>query len=311
MTAEGAASGERLLLAELVTFHRLHPGEHEVITEGRADASVIRWFLESLEMDTPVYTISTRIEVGKELMDELGLPVGERSRLIAAARYMEEASDVDADSVSFVIDGDYAYTLDPPVPSAPSLLVTDFSCIESYCLEPSILGKYLAVVLHEEAIDPTAVIHAISGVLADFFAIRWLLHHLQGSPTMVGKISNKVRLLDGVLSLDVDSLLRDSVAGSEWEDVRKLTKSELRQSFDKIRGSFEVEARYCMNGHDLAQCLNWYLMRAFGKFFTNERRGFADAFVACRAWMGCLEMGYLLTTDLFSELRRRALTSAS
>lgn len=301
-----ADSGERLLLAELVTFHRLHPDEREVMTEGRTDACVVRWFLDSFGIDTPVYTVSSRIHIDDDFVLSLGLPIGERSRLIAAARYLEGQAGFDAESVSLVIDADYAHTVDRPVPAAPSLLVTDYACIESYCLNRNTLSKYFSFALHAAELNAEEVIHGISDILRDFFAIRRLLHSLPEHPTMVGKISNKIKLVGGILLLDVDALLRDSVARSPIDGVKKLTKEELGASFDEIRSELNLDVRYCINGHDLAMCLNSYLVLAYGKFFTNERKGFGDATVAGRAWMGCLEVAYLLTTGLFSELRKRA-----
>ena len=308
MTADDdPEAGRTLTLPELATFHRLHPEEREIITEGNTDAWLIRWFVESLNFDVPVYTVKGRLTVDTGFVLSLGEPDGERGRLIAAAKHMESETGFDIDSVSFVIDGDYSYTLSAPPPVAPCLLITDYSCMESYCLEPKLLKKYLAVVLRSDEVDASEAIRAISGLLADFFAIRWLLHRLPGSPTIIAKISNKLSLTDGVITIDVESLLRGSVSKSKEMEVKSLTKEELGRFFEEARKVLTLEARYCMNGHDLGPCLNWYLTLAFKGFFASkERKGFANAEVAVRAWMACLDTGYLLTTNLFGELYRRA-----
>jgi hypothetical protein len=302
---EQASSSRRFAPHELATLHELDPSEQEIITEGSVDACVISWFFRSQGIRLPVYDIATRVEVSAKSMSALGLSYGKRNLVIAAAKELAEYKNVPTDSVLFVIDGDYDYTLSPPPPTEKSLLITDYTDIETYCFDPQVLGKYLGVSLRASEVDPQSALDSIANSLSDLFAVRWFLHHLPGSPKIVAKLSNKLSMLDGAVIIDSITLLRDSVRRSSIASVKGMTNEELQAGFSEVRTRLDGDPRFRIRGHDYPVALSYYLSRAHSHCYNGDREKFKDPDVACATLLASLDSAYLTVQPLFAELLKR------
>jgi hypothetical protein len=296
----------RFTAHELATLHERHPREQEIIAEGSVDRCVVGWFLQTQGIDLPVYDVASRVEVPPELLGQLGLSYGNRSLSIAAATELARIGKLPTDSVLFVIDADYGYTLDAPPPAGPNLLVTDYTDIEMYCFDAQVLRKYLSITLRCPDIDPQVVLDSIEESLSDLYAVRRYLQQLpEPRPEIAARITNRLSITNGRVALDSLGLLRASVSNSLLLEVKRTTNDELREGFQEIRSHLTGDARFRIRGHDYPVVLSYYLSVMHSNCFNNDRRRFGESEVAAGALLACLDPAYLLSKPLFVELLKR------
>jgi hypothetical protein len=85
-------SGTKRSLDELITLYELEPELSEVVTEGRTDAALMRWFLNRLNSDTAVYAVTDRLDITPAELRSRGLNVGNKGYVIASALMLQEKS---------------------------------------------------------------------------------------------------------------------------------------------------------------------------------------------------------------------------
>jgi|GEM_PF-944723 hypothetical protein len=297
---------------ELITLHEVECDQREIIAEGRTDASVIEWFLKVHELEVPVYARKDRISVPDSYVTKLGLPLGERGYLIAASTLVDQSPRA-SEAITFVIDGDYDYTINPPIPSGKSLLVTDYSCLESYCLDRSVIGKFLTAMLRAPSdVAPGSVIDGIVDALADLFAVRWVLQNLQDPRKIISKIVKRCSINGATIALDKVALLRDTIQASDDIELKSLTAAELADRLIELKSILkDFEPRYCLNGHDLPEMLSYFIEKRYPQILGDDRKLFKHPDTVHIALLGCLEAAFLGKTPLFSEIIRRVQSAQS
>ena len=238
---------------ELITLHELPNAEKEVITEGKVDACILEWFLRSRDIQTPVYCRMERIEGDEDAVKKYGYSIGERGFVLAASRIVDQHPKAAA-SITFVVDGDFDHSLNPPVPSGQSLLVTDYSCIESYCFHSTILEKFLRLILRASgAITAASLLDGIRQTLTDVFVSRWILNNIGSGVGIVSRVTRRCTLEGPQLVLNSLALMRDAIQASDSRVAKKMTDEYLMTRFAEESAKLVgIDTRFTLNGHDLA-----------------------------------------------------------
>jgi hypothetical protein len=239
----------RRKLSEVVERLRREPQVRELYVEGIYDRDFYRSALTYFGVDdVHVYPIET-IEVPDELLQELQLTRGQRQRVEAAAKKIEEYPEVYA-QVALLIDSDLDYLLDRPLRATP-LIRTDTSCAEVILWRKDVLERFFSIALaRQNAVQELDVMMpAVENVVSEAFLFRaakelvvptW--HHIEVAEV----ISNKI-----AFSLDVycEKLASKNSAHKELREKVIPTIADLRPKSQ----SLPVEKR--MQGHDLMSVL--------------------------------------------------------
>ena len=134
---------KRRRFEELVARYELEPSLRDIYVEGLTDKSLLEWFLEKCGIDNyAIYEIDT-VEITAHELYNLGLNDNARSRVIALALKLNNYFKECLPSVICVADRDFDYLLGVSEFDCDLLLFTDYTSIEMYLFNPSIIQKFL------------------------------------------------------------------------------------------------------------------------------------------------------------------------
>lgn len=299
-------SGSRRKLEELVTLYELEPELSEVITEGRVDAAIIRWFLRRIGSDASVYCITDRIDVPAKEVRRRDLNVGSKGRVIAAALKIQEDSTSAADRVSFVYDIDDDIVASRSMPSVACLLHTDYTSMEMYCFAHEPLDKLLKVTLRApDGIEAVAILEAISDVLVDVFFARLILGQLPQPVAMEKAIEKSCKLRDNVLTCNIRELISKSIGNAGGARALGIDVDALMTQIELAKKSCPADIRLAIRGHDFMQICCYYLKTVHPALFRGDRISYKTVGVFEGALITCLEGEDLMLHDLFKNLATR------
>jgi hypothetical protein len=295
----------RRQLDELITLYELEPSLREVITEGRTDASLLAWFLEKNNNETPVFALTDRLEVPRELVEKYELDVGERGRALAAATYVERSVKAGR-GITFVIDSDFDHAFPTSTTIPTCVLATDYANMECYCYDPDVVEKFIRVGLRGDAdLDGTSFLGAIEDALVTLFVMRWLLKNLPGSPGLVERIERRCRVLNGQLVLDQARLITDSLNACRDPSARTESVTQLERTLIQEKEQLSCGVRSCVHGHDFVRLLTYYISTSYASLVKEDRRAFRDASAVAVGLRLALDMTVLAREPMFVALLDR------
>ena len=286
-------SEERRQLHELVARYKIEPTLRDVYVEGEFDSTVMSWFLRQHDCDdVVVYEIDT-VEVPAELLQKYTLDEGEKGRVIAACR--ELASEgATVRQVIGIVDRD-SDTLIGVVYDCNLLLFTDYSCMEMYCLNEAVLGKYFHFIVRNENYTPTAFIDMCGAVLKEAFLIRAVNHGKKYGLTWL-ELDGQCRIKKGQVEFDAATFVQKYLNKNAKLDVL----ADFNQHLEEYRAAAAgLELRHCANGHDFVCLLAKYINRAM------RNKNFADPDIVERQIISDLDYEKLAEEPMFKALLDR------
>ena len=205
-------SGTKRTLDELITLYELEPDLSEIITEGRTDAAVLRWFLNRLNSDTVVYAVTDRLDTTPAEVKSKGLDIGNKGYVIANALMLQERSDDAGRRVTFVYDIDDDVITSKPTPRADCLVSTDYTSMEMYCFAVMPIEKLLKLTLRaQDDVNAESVLTAIGEPLTRVFYARSILARQHRPIGISAAIDRKCKLSGEIVTIDVRALIEDSM----------------------------------------------------------------------------------------------------
>lgn len=281
----------RRTIEELTTLYAVEPGLRDVVLEGRSDAAALSWYTKLHGIKCKVYAIDDRVEVPSGLVHEYLLDVGARGRVIALARKLDDRGS--NKSLTCIADADLDHILGDPSPHCPMLLFTDFAAFEGYALDSHVVEKFLRLVLAAPTTTGDELLAGVLPALSQIFLVRAALKIVTPADALVNRFERCLKKTNSGIMVDVDELIRRSVADPE-------VATKVKNQYEIFREQLPEDLRKAARGHDIARVMIYWL-GATGVFANHE------AFE--RALMGCLERSLLDSFPLFEVLRKR-LTSA-
>jgi len=240
----------RHTVSELITRYELEPALRDIYVEGYRDQYFLRWFFHYVgKSAVVVYPILDAVERG-ELLQENG-EGGNRARVIDLCVKLSAALSPGVQNVGGVIDKDYWELLGETC-ECPLLTVTEFSCLECYCLDDETLHKFSNVYLGKGV--EVSCYRTMFAVLRQLFLLRAAKISLGKSKWVDG--FTKLCSLDGSkIVFEFDEYVKRLVTASEGQ----LTERSLRRRFGELQDlAADVDFRQFINAHDLVSLLSWY-----------------------------------------------------
>jgi hypothetical protein len=287
---------ERHTLEELLTLYEVEPEIRDVIVEGRSDAAMVRWYLDSHGVNCRVYAIDDRVELGSDLVLQHDQEVGAKGRVVTLA---VEASQAGVGSqLTCIADADSDRLLERTL-SSEHLIYTDYGSVECYCLNTRTLDKFLRLVIGApQEVSAESVLEAVLICLSDIFTVRASMKSVAPECAVLKKFVKCIKRTPSGLSLDVKDLIRRSLGGGD-----EAAFAAVLASYEQLSARRVTDPRESVRGHDIAPVLILHLRINSG--------GLTDPDAFEKALMGCLEVDLLDTEEAFMRLRRRVTTSAA
>lgn len=299
--------GTKRTLDELITLYELEPELSEIITEGRTDAALLRWFLNRLNSDTAVYTVTDRLDVVRAEVRSRGLNVGNKGYVVASALMLQELSPgAAARRVTFVYDIDDDVITGGSVPSVDCLIPTDYTSMEMYCFAVKPLEKLLKLTLRaQEDVDVVSVLAAIGEPLANVFYARSILAR-QPRPIGISEaIDRKCRLSGEMLTIDIRGLIMDSIGAAGGSRALGIDSDSVLRDLREQMANCPADIRLAVRGHDFTRVCCFYLKTRYPSLFTEDRRPYRTPEVFENVLITCLEVDDLVGEPLFQFLIKR------
>lgn len=252
---------------ELVVKYKLEPTLKELFVEGETDKAFIFNYTNKRRLDYRVHSIenintSSLVQPGERNL-------GKKQLLEKLSIYFEYNLGVRKMCVYCICDKDEDKFITIPIVNS-YILHTDFSCLESYAFNSTVLGKLLNNFLHKKAPDGDKAVDDIRPAVKFLFSARLIRYVIDRSWTKVeiNKAISFNKNSDAIFSID--------------DYIQKLSGHANNRSVNSLRGliyscyeAFELsytnlDYRLIMQGHDFARVVNIYQRQLGGQNISDD-----------------------------------------
>jgi Protein of unknown function (DUF4435) len=290
---------KRRRLQELIARYELEPSLCDVYVEGLTDKYLIQWFLDKLGIDNyAIYEIDT-VEISTNELFQLGLNDSNRSRVIALALQLGDYFRGNLPSVTCVADRDFDYLLGSSEFDSDLLLFTDYTSIEMYLFNSSVLEKFVQLALRTHNLTSFQIIRNITPILEEMFLLRATNHDLNYGMEWLVRSALKRCLKRKGDRVEFNS--NDFLEKYLNKNSRIGDKSNFLCKVQELRQKNIEEIKNKVRGHDFIDLLCWYIE----PHLPSSRKGFIEPDVSFGALLCCLDIDYLMEERLFQELAKR------
>ncbi|NER36102.1 MAG: hypothetical protein F6J93_19305 [Oscillatoria sp. SIO1A7] len=249
----------RQRLDELVIRYKFSPKLRDIYVEGSSDKNLLEWFLrEKGQRDFSIYEIDT-VEIPAEKLQELGVSNNNKGRIIALAFELERRLSPLHLDLTCIADRDFDVLFDKEY-ECEFLLFTDYSSMEMYLWDESILNKFLTLGLGTSGVSAEGVLSKLAPVLEEVFLIRaanealelkmeWLDFTKSCSSSKYEIVFKDDEFIDKYLNKNSQRANKQRFV----EKIQQLRSVDIRETRSKIRG------------HDFINLLCWCMKKELSK----------------------------------------------
>jgi hypothetical protein len=277
----------RRTLEELIQIHRLEPAIANLVVEGPSDQDLFDWFLSKAGVSAVVYPIES-FDVDPGYVLSLELDDNNRGRVIALARMLSERLP-QAARCHCVVDKDVDEYIEHSH-EYPRLSRTDFTCMEMYTYDPSVLGKFFTLQVRRLKATADDVLNAMTPALVDLFILRLASRRRAWTISMI-EWHRLLKLTGNIVALDFVTFTTRCLTKSGMTAIAK----EFDDEIARVRMLIGEERREFIHGHDFTTMLAWYLRqhKGCGRLNVDELQ---------RALYTAVEFEEIRQTSLFQEV---------
>jgi hypothetical protein len=300
--------GTKRTIAELITLHELEPELEEVLTEGRVDASLIRWFLRRRGNNATVYGISDRLDIPASEIRKRGQNVGSnKGKVISAALSISDSSELAARTITFVYDIDDDILVGRPLyDNIACLLHTDYRSIELYGFAVNPLDKMLKIIFRaDDEIKAEAILTVITEPLISVAFARLVLSRITPPVAMVTSIERRFRVKGDSIIADIRALISDSINSAGGAKALNVSADTLNADYKREESASNIDARYIIRGHDFTRICCYYLKTRYPSLFRDDRAPYRIPETFESALINSIELSDLIAMPLFQKLMQR------
>ena len=285
----------------------------EVLVEGVIDFDVLTRAFRRWGLGVSVVE-STFIQASKEELEELGVPVGAKGKLIAVAHALAESSGAHQSvrRVAVVVDRDY----DEVDEVSPFLFFTDGYAIENYALNWETLHRFSEETLGRAprpkgAKGQESERYSCSGcdlyrriivALTEIASVRMTLRDVTPPVKAFAKWLRYAQLDSAAfVSLDGNTLLRNILTTEGRASEIELMSERRKRNLEKAKADVQRWVR----GHDFVDVLQKVLKSKWGRRRNGEVATAGDATDLSRRLVFAVDPAVLDASRLFQGLRQR------
>lgn len=250
-TPPEAITGTRLSLDALLTRLSLVKNVFDIYVEGLTDQHFLRKRTRLMRYGVEVFTVDD-LDLPAALLSDRERREGNKGRLLALARIVEEAIPDGSAPIAVVVDQD-EWTVFSGRPDSRYLEMTDYSSMEMYCLDDESLQFVLEEFLRL-ATSPTELRMALLSPLRAGFFLRGFDKE-NGVRCGVPPLARSCNLRGAVAVVDQRALIgRYASRGGLTPAQRERALSQLSQ----FMPTPPLDFRSTVHFHDFVELLAWY-----------------------------------------------------
>lgn len=282
-------------LNSLVDKYQVEPELRNIYVEGSTDKKLLEWFLrEKGQRDFVIYEIEM-VEIPAEKLLELGVSNNNKGRVIALALELERRLSELPPYLTCIADRDFDVLFGKEY-ECELLLFTDYSSMEMYLWNETILNKFLTLGLGSSGVSAEGVLSKLVPVLEEVFLIRATNEALNLNMewldfTKCCEISKSEIVFKG------DEFINKYLNKNSQMANKQIFLEKLQQ----LRSAEVLEPRSKIRGHDFIDLLCWYIKHQLAK---NRKELHRRDIVANNLLMG-VDADRLATENLFQGLLAR------
>lgn len=286
----------RRQLEELIDRYKfLRPRFCDIYVEGSTDKKILEWFLrEKGQPDFTIYEIET-VEIPAERLQELGLSNNNKGRVIALALELERRLSELPPHLTCIADRDFDVLFGKEY-ECELLLFTDYSSMEMYLWDETILNKFLTLGLGSSEVSAEGVLSKLAPVLEELFLIRATNEALNLNMEWLD-FTKCCELSKYEIVFKDDEFINKYLNKNSQMAKKQIFLEKLQQ----LRSAEVLEARSKIRGHDFIELLCWYIKHQLAK---NRKELHRPDIVANNLLMG-IDADRLATENLFQRLLAR------
>ncbi|MCP4109427.1 MAG: hypothetical protein GY749_28535 [Desulfobacteraceae bacterium] len=282
---------ERRKIEEIIAIYRLEPDLRGLIAEGWEDRKIFNWFLKKCGRDDITVYLIDVIDVPDELIEKYNLNTGSnRSRVIAVSFQVEEVFQKNK-NILCIADKDYDVHLSVSW-NHPTLIFTDYNCLESYLVCYELIDKFFSLVCTNFFLNPSEFLEKINSILKSLYIIRLTNEKLKWGMKWIQNLSRYFQIKGKEIIFEEERYINAYLN----KNSRMGDKKVFLDVLENYRNLLCEDIRLCMRGHDFTEF--FFLLHNTSKSkpkFNNH-----DAFVAS-LW-GCIELSMIENEGLFKKL---------
>ena len=300
----------RRTLDELVARYELEPDLRDIYVEGKTDKLFLEWFLrnrgiediavyeiETVDIsadklfepqlkdnkwflinrsieDIAVYEIET-VDISAERLFEIQLKDNNRSRVITLALYLQDKFPETTPHVICIADKDFDWLFDITY-QCDLLFFTDYSCLEMYLFNETVLNKVLLLSLRISELTAINILNQLSKVLEDLFLIRAAKESLNINIAMLdnfGKCCNWNKAKTE-FQFDIETYIDKYLNKCSMRSEKSIFVAKIEEL--RIKAKELEDIRYKIHGHDFTELLYLYIK----DFLRRELKSYNDEILA-------------------------------
>jgi len=286
----------RRTLDELVARYELEPDLRDIYVEGKTDKLFLEWFLRNRGIqDIFVYEIET-VDISAERLFELQLKDNNRSRVITLALYLQDKFPETTPHVICIADKDFDWLFDITY-QCDLLFFTDYSCLEMYLFNKTVLNKVLLLSLRISELTAINILNQLSKVLEDLFLIRAAKESLNINITMLdnfGKCCNWNKAKTE-FQFDLEKYIDKYLDKCAMRSKKSIFVDKIEEL--RIKSKELEDTRYKIHGHDFTELLYLYIK----DYLRKELKSY-NAEILAGTLLGSVDAEELCKETMFQSL---------
>lgn len=245
------------LINEVIALYTLESALKDIYVEGPLDRCVYNNYIQSNKLSVNCLLIDSVdfTEVSSEYIESLD-PKANKDKIILLSRVLSSMKT--EAKIACVADSDLdKYTIG--IETNEFLWRTDFSCLESYYYDGSILDRFLTFCFQNMSFNGAHIVDELAPVLKFFYALR-IARFVIDKSLILPSVSKMVDIdkKKGKVNWDKKHILDVVYKNNKIKDahVRSVFDSKVNQYLDEVK---EADIRYTINGHDFVDLLYHFL----------------------------------------------------
>lgn len=293
MAARRSDEGDRRRrLSELASRYKYHPEFRDIYVEGEWEKKRIRWVLGGQGVsEYAIYDVDT-VHLPDSVLSKYNLAEGKKGRVVALAHELEGIVS-DYRQVTCIADRDYDLLLGINH-SSPLLLLTDYSCQESYYIDDNIFDKFFEFVLCINQLKGSQFLKEMLPVLQELHLIRAVNLSLGFGLSLI-PVENCVDFRDNKVLFDKEEFIKRSLN----KNTRVHAFGQFMEELRRLEQRVHSDPRFHINKDDMFD-----LMAAILSRFCRVKAFHQPEFIG-RSLAGCIELPYLAAQPLYQRLAER------
>jgi hypothetical protein len=251
----------RRSVQEIRARYTLEPNIKDIYVEGQFDKEVLSFHFNN-DNGHQIYIIDT-VDIGFNILNEMGLTEGNKQRVIALSKLIEDINH--KENVHFLVDRDLDYWLETEI-NVKGLFFTKHCSLELYFYTEEIIKDIILICSEAKISDWDKFFSSLENTLMIFYSYR-MARFIYNESLVMPDIDKCIQKINDTIEIDFSKFINLMFSRNGANDFGEAIKTQSEMWMDKLK----TEPTMSINGHDFVDVLRWCISNFKGhkKFADN------------------------------------------